>query len=130
MCAAIVKGVTAIYGLPTGITVGNAIVQSYTNDGEFTAEATIVDETGITVAWRGDDRRSQITVELIAKTSSMPVLGSAFNLTVNTNSSYCTAPTPDTSFTGWVTKISDKGSKRGYSAVTITAVGYEGITPS
>ena len=127
MCAAIVKGVTAIYGLPSGITVANAIVQSYTNDGEFTAEATIVDEEGLTVAWRGDDRRSQITVELIAKATAIPVLGSIFNLTVNTASSYCAAPTPDTTFNGWVTKISDKGSNRGYSAVTVTAVGYEGI---
>jgi hypothetical protein len=125
MCAAIVKGVTAIYGLP-GATVANAVVQSYTNDGEFTSEATIVDEDGMTVAWRGDDRKTQISVEIIAKTSSIPVLGSDFSLTVNTASSYA-GGTPSTAFSGWVTKVSDKGSNRGYSAVTVTAVGYEAI---
>jgi hypothetical protein len=123
--AAIVKGVTAIYGLP-GATVANAVVQSYTNDGEFTSEATIVDEDGMTVAWRGDDRKTQISVEIIAKTSSIPVLGADFSLTVNTASSYA-GGTPSTAFSGWVTKVSDKGSNRGYSAVTVTAVGYEAI---
>jgi hypothetical protein len=123
--AAIVKGVTAIYGLPNA-TVANAVVQSYTNDGEFTSEATIVDEDGMTVAWRGDDRKTQISVELIAKTSAIPVLGANFTLTVNTASSY-SGGTASTAFSGWVTKVSDKGSNRGYTAVTVTAVGYEAI---
>ena len=123
--AAIVKGVTAIYGL-TGATVSNAVVQSYTNDGEFTSEATIVDETGKTVAWRGDDRRCQVSVEIIAKTTAIPQLGATFPLTVNTASAY-TSGAASTAFSGWVTKVSDKGSNRGYSAVTVTAVGYEGV---
>ena len=123
--AAIVKGVTAIYGI-SGATVANAVVQSYTNDGEFTSEATIVDEDGMTVAWRGDDRKTQISVELIAKTSAIPQLGASFALTVNTQSSYA-GGTASTSFSGWVTKVSEKGSNRGYSAVTVTAVGYESI---
>lgn len=123
--AAIVKGVTAIYGI-SGATVANAVVQSYTNDGEFTSEATIVDEDGMTVAWRGDDRKTQISVELIAKTSAIPQLGAAFSLTVNTASSYA-GGTATTSFSGWVQKVSEKGSNRGYSAVTVTAVGYEAI---
>lgn len=123
--AAIVQGVSAIYGCG-GTLVSNAVVQSYTNDGEFTAEATIVNEEGITVAWRGDDRRTQITVELIAKTTAIPVLGADFSVTVNTASSY-TGGTATTSFSGWVTKVSDKGSNRGYSAISVTAVGYEGV---
>jgi len=125
MCAAIVQGITAIYGVGATL-VDNAVVQSYTNDGEFTAEATIVNEEGLTVAWRGDDRRTQITVELIAKTDTMPVLGDEFQVTVNTKSSY-TSGAETTTFSGWVTKISDKGSNRGYSAVSVTAVGYEGV---
>lgn len=125
MCAAIVKGVSAIYGCGDTL-VTNAVVQSYTNDGEFTAEATIVDENGLTVAWRGDDRKTQITVELIAKSSTMPVLGATFTVDVNTASSY-TGGTASTSFSGWVTKLSDKGTNRGYSAVSVTAVGYEGV---
>jgi hypothetical protein len=123
--AAIVKGVTAIYGI-AGATVSNAVVQSYTNDGEFTSEATIVDEDGMTVAWRGDDRKTQISVELIAKTSAIPQLGAAFTITVNTASSYA-GGTASTAFSGWVQKVSEKGSNRGYSAVTVTAIGYESI---
>ena len=123
--AATVKGISAIYGI-VGATVSNAVVQSYTNDGEFTSEATIVDENGLTIAWRGDDRKTQISVELIAKTTAIPVLGAVFTLTVNTASAYCTG-TASTTFTGWVQKVSEKGSNRGYSAVTVTAVCYEAI---
>jgi hypothetical protein len=123
--AAIVQGISAIYGCGDTL-VSNAVVQSYTNDGEFTSEATIVDEEGITVAWRGDDRKTQISVELIAKTTAIPQLGASFSVTVNTASSY-TAGSASTSFSGWVTKVSDKGSNRGYSAISVTAVGYEGV---
>lgn len=124
--AAIVKGVTAIYGLP-GATLANAVVQSYTNDGEFANEATIVDESGKTIAWRGDDRKTQISVEIIAKTSAIPQLGANFTITVNTASAY-PGGTASTAFSGWVTKVSDKGSNRGYTAVTVTAVGYEAVS--
>lgn len=125
MCAAIVQGITAIYALPN-TTVSNAVVQSYTNDGEFNAEATIVNEQGLTIAWRGDDRRTQITLELIAKTSTMPILGADISVTVNANSAY-PGGSASTGFSGWVTKVSDKGSVKNYSSVTITAVGYEAI---
>lgn len=125
MCAASVHGISAIYGIGS-TTVSNAIVQSYTNDGEFNNEAMIVDETGKTITWRGDDRKSQITVELIAKTSSMPVLGGSFVITINTATSY-PAGTATASFSGWVTKVSDKGSNKSFSSVTVTAVGYQEI---
>lgn len=123
--AAIVQGVTAIYAIEN-TTVSDAIVQSYTNDGEFANEATIVDENGLTVAWRGDDRKTQITVEMIAKSTSMPVLGGNFSITINTAAAY-PGGSASTSFSGWVTKISDKGSNKAYSAITVTAVGYEAI---
>jgi hypothetical protein len=125
MCAAIVQGVSAIYGVGS-TTVSNAIVQGYTNDGEFNNEATIVNEDGVTVTWRGDDRKTQISVDLIAKSASVPVLGSSFSVTVNTASAYGSS-SPSTSFSGWVTKVSDKGSNKSFSAVTVTAVGYEAI---
>jgi hypothetical protein len=120
-----VQGISAIYGVGN-TTVSNAVVQSYTNDGEFNSEATVVDEDGLTVAWRGDDRKTQITVELIAKSTSMPVLGAAFTVGINTDSSY-TSGSAAQGFSGWVTKISDKGSNKGYSAITVTAVGYEAV---
>ena len=123
--AAIVQGVTAIYAIES-TTVTDAIVQSYTNDGEFANEATIVDENGLTVAWRGDDRKTQITVEMIAKSTSMPILGGEFSITINTAAAY-PGGSASTGFSGWVTKISDKGSNKAYSAITVTAVGYEAI---
>ena len=123
--AAIVQGITAIYGMEN-TTVDNAVVQSYTNDGEFNNETTIVDEAGNTIAWRGDDRKTQITVELIAKTTAMPALGADFSVTINTDAAY-PGGSPSTTFSGWVTKVSDKGSNKAYSAVTVTAVGYEAI---
>ena len=125
MCAAVVQGISAIYGIGD-TAVSNAICQSYTNDGEFNNEATIVDETGLTITWRGDDRKTQISVEMIAKTTSMPVLGDDFSVTINTAASYH-GGSASTTFTGWVTKISDKGSNKGFSAITVTAVGYEAI---
>ncbi len=125
MCAAVVQGVNAIYGIGD-TTVSNAICQSYTNDGEFNNEVTIVDETGVTVTWRGDDRKTQISVDMIAKTSTMPVLGSSFSVTVNANSAY-PGGTASTTFDGWVTKISDKGSNKSFSAITVTAIGYEAV---
>jgi len=123
--AAIVKGIVAIYGMED-TTVANAVVQSYTNDGEFNNETTIVNETGQTITWRGDDRKTQITVELIAKTSSIPVLGASFSININTDAAY-TDGSASTVFSGWVTKVSDKGSNKAYSAVTVTAVGYEAV---
>jgi hypothetical protein len=125
MCAAVVKGVSVIYACGDTL-VSNAIVQSYTNDGEFANEQTVTDEEGLTVTWRGDDRKTQISVELLAKTSTIPVLGADFSVTVNTASSY-TAGAASTTFSGWVTKVSDKGSNKGFSAITVTAVGYEAI---
>ena len=125
MCAAVVQGITAIYGIGD-TAVDNAICQSYTNDGEFNNEATIVDETGLTVTWRGDDRKTQISVEMIAKSTSMPVLGDPFEVVINTAAAY-TSGGATTTFSGWVTKISDKGSNKSFSAITVTAVGYEAI---
>lgn len=125
MCAAIVKGVQCIYAVEN-TTVTNAIVQSFTNDSEFSSEQTVTDEEGKTVTWRGDDRKSQITLELIAKTTSIPILGADISVTVNTASAYSTG-SASTSFSGWVTKVSDKGSSRSFSAVTVTALCYEAI---
>lgn len=125
MCAAVVQGISAIYGIGN-TTVSNAICQSYTNDGEFNNEATIVDEEGLTITWRGDDRKTQVTVEMIAKTTSMPVLGASFSVTINTAAAY-PGGIASTTFSGWVQKISDRGSNKGFSSITVTAIGYEAV---
>jgi hypothetical protein len=104
-------------------------VQSYSLSSSFNADVTVVDETGITKTHRLDDRKSEITIEGIAKTTSMPVLGAALSFTVNTLSAY-PAGSASASFVGTITKIDDKGSNKGFTAVTITAIDYEGITPA
>jgi hypothetical protein len=125
--AAISNGTTCIYGVAG--TVANLFVQSYSLSSSFNADVTVVDETGITKTHRLDDRKSEITIEGIAKTSTMPVLGAALSFTVNTASAY-PAGSASASFVGTITKIDDKGSNKGFTAVTITAIDYEGITPA
>jgi hypothetical protein len=125
--AAISNGTTCIYGVAG--TVTNLFVQSYSLSSSFNAEATVVDETGLTKTHRLDDRKSEITIEGIAKTSTMPTLGAALSFTVNTASAYPSGAA-SVSFVGTITKIDDKGSNKGFTAVTITAIDYEGITPA
>jgi hypothetical protein len=125
--AAISNGTTCIYGVAG--TVTNLFVQSYSLSSSFNAEATVVDETGLTKTHRLDDRKSEITIEGIAKTTTMPVLGAALSFTVNTLSAYPSG-SASVSFVGTITKIDDKGSNKGFTAVTITAIDYEGITPA
>ena len=125
--AAISNGVTCIYGVAG--TVANLFVQSYSLSSSFNADVTVVDETGLTKTHRLDDRKSEITIEGIAKTATMPVLGAALSFTVNTASAY-PAGSASASFVGTITKIDDKGSNKGFTAVTITAIDYEGITPA
>ena len=125
--AAISNGTTCIYGVAGA--VANLFVQSYSLSSSFNADVTVVDETGITKTHRLDDRKSEITIEGIAKTTTMPVLGAALSFTVNTLSAY-PGGTASVSFVGTITKIDDKGSNKGFTAVTITAIDYEGITPA
>ena len=125
--AAISNGTTCIYGVAG--TVSNLFVQSYSLSSSFNADVTVVDEAGLTKTHRLDDRKSEITIEGIAKTATMPVLGAALSFTVNTASAY-PAGSASASFVGTITKIDDKGSNKGFTAVTITAIDYEGITPA
>lgn len=125
--AAISNGTTCIYGVAG--TVTNLFVQSYSLSSSFNAEATVVDESGLTKTHRLDDRKSEITIEGIAKTATMPTLGAAISFTVNTASAYPSGAA-SASFAGTITKIDDKGSNKGFTAVTITAIDYEGITPA
>ena len=125
--AAISNGTSCVYGIAG--TVSNLFVQSYSLSSSFNADVTVVDETGLTKTHRLDDRKSEITIEGIAKTTTMPTLGAALSFTVNTLSAY-PAGSASASFVGTITKIDDKGSNKGFTAVTITAIDYEGITPA
>ena len=125
--AAISTGTTCLYGVAG--TVTNLFVQSYSLSASFNAEATVADESGITKTARYDDRKTEITIEGIAKTSTMPALGDTLTFTVNTASAYPSG-SASASFAGTITKIDEKGSNKGFTAVTVTAIDYEGITPA
>jgi hypothetical protein len=125
--AAISNGTTCVYGIAGLVT--NLFVQSYSLSSSFNAEAMVVDETGLTKTHRLDDRKTEITIEGIAKTSTMPILGATIAFTVNTASAY-PAGTASVSFSGVITKIDDKGSNKGFTSVSITAIDFEGITYS
>jgi hypothetical protein len=125
--AAISTGTTCVYGIAG--TVTNLFVQSYSLSSSFNAEAMVVDEAGLTKTHRLDDRKTEITIEGIAKTATMPVLGATLAFTVNTASAY-PAGSASASFSGVITKIDDKGSNKGFTAVTVTAIDFEGITYS
>lgn len=122
--AAITKGTACVYGING--TVSNLFVQSYSISSSFNADGMVVDENGITKTHRLDDRKSEITVEGVAKSSSIPALGATLAFTVNTTSAYGTSGS--TSFSGVITKVDDKGSNKGFTAVSVTAVAFEGIT--
>jgi hypothetical protein len=125
MCAAISNGTTCLFGISG--TTSNLFVQSYTLTSSFNSEATVVDENGLTKTHRLDDRKSEITVEGIAKTATMPQLGASLSFTANTASAYPSG-SASTSFSGVITKIDDKGSSQGFTSVSITAIDYEGIS--
>jgi hypothetical protein len=122
--AAITNGTVCLYGVAGSVT--NLYVQSYTLSSSFNAEAMVVDEDGLTKTHRLDDRKSEITVEGICKTASMPILGATLSFTLKTSSAY-TAGSATTGFSGVITKIDEKGSSKGFTAVTVTAIDFEGI---
>ena len=125
--AAISNGVTCLYGVAGVVT--NLFVQSYSLSSSFNAEATVVDEAGLTKTHRLDDRKSEITIEGICKTSTMPTLGAAISFTLNAATAYPSGAA-SVSFAGTITKIDEKGSNKGFTAVSVTAIDYEGITPA
>jgi hypothetical protein len=125
MCAAISNGTTCVYGISG--TVSNLFVQSYSLSSSFNAESMVINEAGLTVTHRLDDRKSEITIEGIAKTGSIPILGATLSFTVNTSSAY-PAGSASASFSGVVTKVDDKGSSQGFTSVSVTAIDFEGIT--
>jgi hypothetical protein len=124
--AAIAKGTTCLYGVAG--TVTNLFVQSYSISSSFNSEVTVVDETGLTKTFRADDRKSELSIEGIAKTSSPPSLGDSISFTAATTSAYPSG-TASVSYSGWITKIDEKGGNKEFVKVSITAIDYEGITP-
>jgi len=125
--AAISNGTVCLYGVDG--TVSNLFVQSYSLSSSFNAEATVVNEAGLTKTHRLDDRKSELTVEGICKTSDVPVLGAVLTFTINAKSAY-PAGVASVSFAGTITGIDEKGTNLGFTSVSVKAIDYEGITPA
>jgi hypothetical protein len=120
------KGVVCLYGIGPG-QQASLFVQSYSVSSGFNNSATVVDEDGLTVTARYDDRRSEITVEGVAKLTSVPQLGATLSFTAKTASAY-PGGSASVSFSGTITKVDDRGSSKGFVSVSITAESYESIS--
>ena len=119
------NGVVCKYGIEGSMS--NGVVQSYDLVSSFNNEATVVDENGLTITHRLDDRKSELTVEMIVRAASVPVLGQSLLFTVNTSSAY-PGGGASTSFAGCINKLQDKGSNKGFTLVSVSAIGYEKIS--
>jgi hypothetical protein len=126
MCAAVNTGQVCLYGIGAG-QQASLFVQSYTVSSGFNNTGMVVDETGRTITARYDDRRSEITVEGVANSTSVPALGATLSFTVKTASAY-PAGAASVSFSGVITKVDDRGSSKGFVTVSITAESFEDIT--
>jgi hypothetical protein len=120
------KGVVCLYGIGAG-QQASLYVQSYTVTSNFNNSATVMDEDGLTVTARYDDRKSEINIEGVAKATSVPALGTTLSFTAKTASAY-PGGAASVSFSGTVTKVDDKGSSSGFVSVSVTAESYETIT--
>jgi hypothetical protein len=120
------KGVVCLYGIGAG-QVASLFVQSYSVTSGFNNTGTVVNESGLTITARYDDRRSEITVEGVAKLTSIPQLGATLSFTAKTASAY-PGGSASVSFSGVITKVDDRGSSQGFVSVSITAESYEEIT--
>jgi hypothetical protein len=120
------KGVVCLYGIGAG-QVASLFVQSYSVTSGFNNTGTVVNESGLTITARYDDRRSEITVEGVAKLTSIPQLGATLSFTAKTASAY-PGGSASVSFSGVITKVDDRGTSQGFVSVSITAESYEEIT--
>lgn len=124
--SAVNTGVTCLYGIGDG-QFASLYVQGYSVSSNFNNTGTVVKEDGITVTSRYDDRKSELSVDGIAKATSIPQLGAIVDFTAKTASAY-PGGSASVSFKGVVTKVDDKGSSKGFVTVSFTAESYEGIT--
>lgn len=124
--AAVSTGTTCLFGING--TVSNLFVQSYTVNATFNLSGTVADENGLTKTARYDDRKTELTVDGICKTSSMPTIGDAITFTINADTAYPSG-SKSTTYVGTITAVSQKGSNKDFTSVSITAVDYEGVTP-
>lgn len=121
--AAVTVGTALIYGIAGDVSA--MVIQSYSCDSSFNLDVTAQDKEGITITHRLDDRMSDLTVEGIVETASVPKLGDEIEFTLNADSSYPEG-TATPNYYGTIIKVSEKGSSKGFATVSITAKAYEG----
>lgn len=117
--AAVLKGVTCLYGVAG--TVTNLYVQSYTLTKAYELNDTVQDETGKTVTARYDGVMRELSVDGIAKTSDMPEIGAAITFAVSTDVG------ASSSFTGVIESIEEKGGNKEFVKVSLKAKQWESI---
>ena len=125
--AAITQGTTCLYGIAG--TVTNLYVQSYTVSSSFNNMDYVQDETGLTKTARMDDRKSELSIEGICKTDTVPVLGATLTFTTGALSAYPSG-SASVSYAGYVTKVEEKGGNKEFVKVSVTVEAFEGITPA
>lgn len=118
-------GVVCLYGIGSG-QQANLVIQSYSVASNFNNTGMVVDESGRTITARYDDRRSEITIEGVAKATSIPQLGATLSFTAKTASAYPSGAA-SVSFLGVITKVDDRGSSKGFVSVSVTAESFEDI---
>ena len=118
-------GVVCLYGIGSG-QQANLVIQSYSVASNFNNTGMVVDESGRTITARYDDRRSEITIEGVAKATSIPQLGASLSFTAKTASAY-PGGAASVSFLGVITKVDDRGSSKGFVSVSVTAESFEDI---
>jgi hypothetical protein len=122
--AAVSTGTSCLFGIDGNIT--DVFVQGYSVNATFNLSGTVADETGLTKTARYDDRKTEITVDGIIKTSGMPVLGAVLTFIVNADTAY-TSGSATITYVGTITGISQKGSNKDFTSVSVTAMVYESV---
>lgn len=128
MCAAVNSGTVCKFGIDD-VQFGELFVQSYSVNATFNLSGLVADEAGLTVTARYDDRKTEMTFDGICITTGMPVLGTVLSFTLNVDTAY-PAGAASESFEGTITAITQKGTNKDFTSVSVTAVSYEGVDPS
>jgi enoyl-[acyl-carrier-protein] reductase (NADH) len=119
--AAVLKGVTVLFGVAAQAGISNFICQSVSVDKAFELNDKVADETGVTVTLRYDGVERTGTVEGIAKTVDMPEVGAAITIAMKTDVGV------SQSISGVVESVSEKGSNKDFVRVSIKFRQVDGI---
>jgi hypothetical protein len=111
--AAILKGVSVLYGVAQQTGISNFICQSLSVDKAFELNDKVPNEDGITVTLRYDGIEHTGTVEGIARTADMPDVGTGITIALKTDLGTSNA------VTGVVESVSEKGSNKDFVRVSI-----------